>query len=440
MQRGERINRRDFLFTTGLFGVLAAACSRPVTIGEGGEVVEQERTATFGDVVVIQDNKAYLLSSDNKRHEFRSEDEIRRYAAASKLTEYGRGVFPVAKEELDKYPLQPRLDDAFLISPYTGLPIVNQMGEVALLWAGLFSNYDFSYEITPQGTFPVIAAGLKEKEWPNSESLLFTYHNLAPRVELNEVLQKGGFGYTPWDTLQGLNDLFKYADEHCEATHEQLPFCQQDSIAHSLGGVLALHAAMAHPDWFNVLVLINSPVRGLKKDFARRVLYDAFNKIPLAKLAELGIDTKYVEGGKALLNDLFALWENKDYQRKLDDFTASFIRSGKKIVVVTDENDPIVHEEEASLKGAIPIRIKGNYAVNLLEALPAMVKFATTMFTDPSSLREVLERIQKAHGNPLYDEKVVRAIMEILGDNLSFPIGRLKVIPPRIPVQPDFSR
>lgn len=421
--------RKFAVITTGMaLSPLITAC-----LPDGGERSvgkerrKEKKEPTLGDVITSNGN-AFLLNGDGRRYPLRG-GELDTYTTASKLREYNRGVFPVSREFAEKYPVGQRSGEGILVSQSTLLSVENHMGEVVVPWMGMLtSGNDSSSEIRPL-SFPQITQALMLRGWRDPQNLLFSYGSKPVGKSVEQAIRDGGFGYTIFDTLRPLRDISADAITHIKYVQEILPYCQQNHLMHSLGGVGGMEAIMRHPSSTNCVVIVSSPVRGMPKDLVRSKLFDfARNIASQYKGAE-----KIVGGALALINDLLALWENKEHQRRLDEFTLSFVESGKKLIVVIDENDPIVPEESSRLKGATEVRIKNKMGLNLLELLPKI-------FGPQQELVEYALTLVDAHGNGLRDPKAIQTIRETFGNNLSFPIGTVTQNPPRFPqLQPDFK-
>lgn len=426
---GEKLTRRVFLGSSGA-ALLATACdSIPLIRRRDSKPERAERSNPgFGDIVTINE-EAFLLSSNGKRYPFANQEEFAKYQQASRLHEYQRRVFATSNNAVAAFPIGKRENDAFLVSPSTGFPMANQMGEIVMPWAGLFTS-DQLTSVTPEGTFPAIFNKLQQQDWPNPRATQYMY-DVGPRnrAQIGE--------YSALDTLRPIAELLKGAGEHKKALHDLLPYCQENDIGHSLGGVLAINAVMEHPDFSNCLVLIDAPVRGVKKDIWRGFIYDKFPWDWLISISDnkdynLGIDRKQIEGVRTLFGDLFSLAEDKEYQKKLDDFSTSFVASGKKLIVVMDKSDPIVYHDDAKLKGAKEIIIESPGVRKLPEMVFQLASMLPNIYNPANIvvLKGILEELLRGHGNPLSDKRVLDEIGQELGQSLSFPIG---VFNPRTP-------
>ena len=349
------------------------------------------------------------------------------YEAASKLHEYNRGIFPVSQRFVEQYPVGERSSAKYVISSSTRLPVANKMGEVIVPWMGMLTSGNrTSFDIKPI-SFPEITQGLMSQKWEDPQALLFSYGN-KPTKSIEQAIREGGDGYDITRTLRPLSQLFPEAVAHAKEIQEILPYCQINALGHSLGGLLLMQAIMEHPDLVNAAVVINSPVRGIPKDLIRGQLFDFARD----NASRLKVNEKVLQGALALIGDLFALWENKNYQKKLDEFTPWFVASGKKLIVVADKNDPLIPVESTKLLGAEKVWIDNNSGTNLLGVLPKL-------FGPQQELLEYALSLATAHGSGLNDQKAIEAIKQGFSENLSVPIGAFKPNNSRFPqLQPDF--
>ena len=254
--------------------------------------------------------------------------------------------------------------------------INNPLGqEILVFFPGLTTDGGMPYEtIKPvSDTFVSLLVGLKTKKWGLENSFFFTYG----KERLIE--------YEAKHTARSPEENMRYAIDFISVLKEEFPLAQFNIICHSLGGLFGLAAAQKHPDAINNLILINSPIRGIEGNLFRKGLVGAGRKLL----------EPYI-GDEKVSDYLFNLWGNKKYQRELGEFVLFFTSIGRKIIVVTDENDPIVPVESASVKGAKEIRLA-----------------KTT--NAPIPINEWLV----AHGRPLRDKEAIGQIGGELGENLA---------------------
>lgn len=408
----KEISRRSFLKISAAAAVASSELGcEPSPVAENPPInsPEANRTPAFGDVINI-DGHYFLLRSNGKRYSL-SDQELEQYRVASKLSEYKRKIFATSGSRAEAYPVGKRSSYPIIINRYTGLPLPNEMGERVMYSAGLLSGETLINtlgNVSPAATFPEITKELAIRGHKDPFALFFTYGQEASNKTAPDVA-KNGFGYGWEDTLRPLNELIADSVAHFEDIMENHPLVQINPIGHSLGGFLALRAVMEHPDATNGLILLSSPARGLEKTLLLNALYSSASFLT----QRLSLSQEHVKKVLRLADELFALYENKDYQKKLDDFTTSYVASGKKFVVVIDESDPVVSVNSARLKGAIEIRIKSKTDINLLQFL---------LNSQQISVADILKLVA-AHGNSLSDPIVVKRIGELVGKNLSVPLA-----------------
>ena len=280
----------------------------------------QEHFFQMGDVVIV-DREHYLLRQ-NQSHPIL---DLEKYKRFSKLTEYGRKILPASTDLFARYPIvQPnKLTDLGLIDPFSG-EFKDQKqfgGEMLVFFGGFMTDEGMPYsEILPdEDTFVEIRKKLRKTNWHARDALFFTYG------------EKGLNKYQSKHTVRLPQDNITNALEFFEKIKSLFPLVQFNLIAHSLGGIFALEVARRHQDAINNLILVNSPIRGIEQTFARRVETRFARQI-----------LKPMIGDEQVSDYLFSLWSNQLHQKTLDGFATSFIRSGRSLMVVIAEDDPIV--------------------------------------------------------------------------------------------------
>lgn len=404
--------RRDFLSKKIPGGVLAAwGLARqasqilPVVLGEafmasacqpkpeaelGPEfppIKERKNSPEEGDIVVI-DRKPYLLRN-GVRYIIPPT-----YMRNTKFEEYGRRVFTSGGEEFRHHSLvDPSATSTILESLLSLHPNVGERkhiremltkklrngGEMLLFFPGFITDEGVPFDpILPRvDTFTTFIKGLAPRGWQFWDALFFNY---GEELWLDK--------YKIQNTTRDPKENIKHAKEFVGVLKAEVPLIQFNVIAHSLGCLFALAAAMEHPNIVNNLILINGPVRGLKKTPGR---------IAEVELLRTALKVKGIRDEK-VTDYLFDLWNNKAYQKWVSD-AVSFLRAiGKRVIVVIDESDGIVPQEAALIEEAELLRIRTGEKKGLV---------GDTIGT------------LKAHGRPLKYGQAIDYVGERIGEDLA---------------------
>lgn len=326
-----------------------------------------------GDVALIGE-RAFLLKEGRSYPIL----DLDKYKKGTKLEQYGRKILLSDKNLLTQYPpltLPNRAGDLGIIDPFTGTFKNAQPfgGEINIFFGGFLTDEGAVYDSIVPGrdTFVTIRKTLKEeKHWQDlGDSFFFTYG------------EKGLDHYPAKNTARPPQENITKALEYFETLQELLPLTQFNLIGHSLGGVFALEVAKKYPDAVNNLVLINSPVRGIEQTLDRTFKVQTIRQF-----------LKPIVGEEQTTSFLFERWGDKKYQEDLDKFATAFTKSGRKLLVITSSDDPIVPTESSKLPGATEMTISvGSFP--LLESL-------------------------KAHGRPLKDGKVTTFLADNFGEKI----------------------
>jgi len=362
----EKISRREFLQSTSALGLvtLFSHLKIPSTLAsespQMGDVLQVGREA-----YLLRNNKAYLIP------------DLEKYIKNTKLNRYGRKIYPVSRGFLNQYEVVSDFDSRpFIQDPVTG-ELKNSKpygGEMIDFYSGIFTSEGLPHdEVIPElDTFKYIIDDLEERKNFKIGDYLFYNHGAGKFDKFRAE-----------DTLRPPEENIKFALARAEKIKKDFPLVQLNIEGHSLGCNIALAVARQHPDLVNNLILINGPVRGIKWNFLREGLRKVVRPLIWPFVGE-----EYVT------DYLVQKWEDKVYQRELDEFVRDFLRMGRSITVVIAENDPIVPKESALLPGALTV---------------------TLMVGDP---RLNFMEYPKEHGLPLKHSKVVPLIGDIVGDNL----------------------
>lgn len=333
---------------------------------------EIEDVPRDGDVVVVG-GEPFLLRNNTRR----LIPDLRIYDRNTKPAQYGRKTLYLPQGSPQDRPIDdiPRARRLFDKTTNTE-KIINPFGqEILVFFPGFMTDGGMPWEtIRPASdTFVSLLIGLKPKKWGLADSFFFTYG----KERLIE--------YEARHTARSPEENMQYAVDFLAALKEEFPLAQFNIICHSLGGLFGLAAAKKHFDAINNLILINSPIKGIEGNLFRRGLVGTGRKL----------FEPYI-GDEKISDYLFDAWDNKKYQKELEEFVLFFTSIGRQIIIVVDENDQFVPAESASVKGAKEIR------------------FPKTT-NAPIPINEWLV----AHGRQLRDKGIVGKIGDELGENLA---------------------
>lgn len=366
----ERLTKRDFLKVSA--ATILLTCTGEFTSKDQKNPEKNNGRPQMGDVIVSGEN-SYLLRDSR----FYPIPDLERYKTNTKFGKYGRKSWSLDTGSFPQLPVRElqatsNVFDSFSGQFKRGRPLG---GEINVYFPGFMTDKGIPYDIIrpEEDTFVDIREKLKERNWQLFDSIFFTYGKRA----INKFSE-----YQASDTSKSVGANIEHALEFMRYLKEIFPLAQFNLIAHSLGGIFALEVARKHGDAINNLILINSPVRGIDGNPVRRVQAQA------AKLA-----LKAYLGDEEVSDYLFDIWGKEGYQKDLVEFGESFTQTGRGLTIVTAEDDPFVPTESTVIKGADIVSIK----VGSVPIINSLV----------------------AHGRPLKDEHVVKAIAEKIGENLS---------------------
>lgn len=375
------------LTTSIMAAAIETACrvQAEQTLGPEFPPIRERKIPGEGDIVLIEG--APFLLGRNKRYPMPST-----YPKNSKLERYGGRIIAVGGEQFARYPIVDPSKQLTIVESVVNLhpnieerDMVREMiskklhsgGEMLLFYPG-FLNDDgepFNPFLPRVDTFTTFIRGLSSKDWQFWDSLFFNY---GEDVWLDR--------YDIKNTMRDPRENIKHSKIFLASLKEELPLIRFNVIAHSLGCIFALTAAVEHPEKVNNLVLINGPLKGLEKTAGRVVEVSALKGMtaPL--------------GGEKVTDYLFGLWENKAYQKWLGD-AVRFLRSiGVGVTVIVDEGDGIVPPESAFVEEAETLTIRTGEKKGLLP-----------------DYKEGL----KNHGRPLKYRAAIDYIAERIGQDLA---------------------
>ncbi|MDP3726928.1 MAG: hypothetical protein Q8Q96_01265, partial [bacterium] len=333
------MNRREFLRDAGivLVGVgalsLLSACAAEEEERLTQKPKEIEGIPKAGDLIITSEG-AFLLRI-GKRYPI---SDLRIYARNTKLERYGRKILYLPQGSLGEYSIGDVSRKQRIWDGTTRTEKINNPSgqEILVFFPGFMTDGGMPYEtIKPaEDTFVNLLVGLKPKKWGLENSFFFTYG----KERLIE--------YEAKHTARSPEENMRHAIDFIGVLKEEFPLAQFNIICHSLGGLFGLAAAQKHFDAINNLILINSPIRGIEGNLFRKGLVGAGRKLL----------EPYI-GDEKVSDYLFRIWGSKEYQEKLEKFVSFFTSIGRKIIVVTDESDPIVPVESTLVKGVKEIRL-----------------------------------------------------------------------------------
>lgn len=201
------------------------------------------------------------------------------------------------------------------------------------------------------------------------DSLYFTYNKQFIHG-LDEYLSK--------DTVIDPKENIKKALEFFDQLKKAFPLAQFNLFGFSLGGIFAREVAMQNMDCINNLVLLDSPIRGLKDSFDTRIKTAILNKA-----IQGFVDEEYVT------DYLFKIRKDEDYQKQLEERARTFISLGRNFTIFSSDLDPVAPQDSCLIDGPKSI------VVSTGDINPFI-----------------------AHGKILGDIRVVALIRELIGDNL----------------------
>lgn len=385
-----KISRRGFLIGAGATAFLAA-CDAGSIIQTGQDRKEDKEDGPRMGDIIIGNNEAQLLRNDMRYF-------VRDLALYLRLSGTKGKVFQPSESEaraiFSKYP-PGQINNNFRVDIEQGdIKRLSPDGGRKLIYAQGFLSADSrpNAQIIPRtDAFIRFRKRLKSEGWdpdPNDPSLRDILHLDSYIFSYQEdELKTFGIG----DTLRDPVINKDYALKFVKKRSEQNPFDQYDGIAHSLGGIFILAMAMEHPDLFNNLIFINSPIMGLDLNILQKIGVGILKEL----IASYGLDSTKV------IDYLSKLWD-VNYHAKLKKFFTDFTKRGGKVLIVATEGDVFVTRESTGID-----MLKNIDGVEIL-----IVKAGNV---NPFSSIDVFN----AHGLGLGDEKVLDSGYKMVGKNLS---------------------
>lgn len=361
-----KLTRRTLL---GLVGseILLSACQ--IFNKEQGSFPDlREKSPIDGDIIALN-NKHFLLV-DNLAHEIQ---DFEKYKKLTKFQKYGGRTFQVGSvPSAYKVKSFTRQNEKGVVDIYTGDWKDPKFfgGEINVFFPGFMTDGGVLHDtINPSSeTFYEIRKGLSKNNWELLDTFFFTYGDKG----FDEYKSKN----TALDPKENINKAFEFFNY----LKKEFPLARFNLIGHSLGGLFAFEAARQSPNYINNLILIDSPVLGLKDDKSNIDKVDVFKRA-----------IRPIIGEEKVSDFLFERW---NYRKEIEDFIKLFLGSGKKLTDIYSDDDPIVPTESKILQGARLVSISVGSAVD-------------------SPLLGYLQ----AHGRALTDSRIVTIIADIIGEN-----------------------
>lgn len=361
-----KLSRREFLLSAAA-AVLFPAC----------ETVQNKEQSTFPDArpkipiegdIISYERRNYLL----RRELLHEISDLNRYKKLTKFNQYKRRIFDVSSRPQRR--IADRLQQRGVIDRFTGgwKDAKLSGGEINIFFPGFMTDEGQLFDvINPSNeTFYEIRNELKKKNWELLDNLFFTYG-------------KEGFDeYNAKDTIISPVKNIDKALEFFDYAKNEFPLCQFNLIAHSLGGIFALEVARKNVGAINNIILLESPVNGLRKDNPSK-----------EKAATLKNLIRPFAGDEYVTDYLFDIWD-KNQKEENENFIKNFIGAGGRFLVVASANDLVVPLESKIING-------------------------TRQLTFTDKLDSSLIGYIYHHGKSLKDAKVKTIIADIIGENES---------------------
>lgn len=358
---GNTLGRREFLGELGKFflvsttltSITALVACQPQAVGEKTSVLTTPKKETkeiiipWGDIVLV-DNIPFLLRGGKR---FTLPGGLEKYQYLTKMDKNGRRVVNNPSFDPARIPLGEVSQKPAIIDPFTGQLKINKMfgGEMSVFFGGMLTDRGDIYIVLKPEDDMFLAIngenGLEKNGWTGLDNLHFTYGKM-----------QGLAWYEAKDTLTNPKHNIQAATEFLRVLKEAFPLVQFNVFGHSLGAYLALEAAREHMDAINNLFLLSGPLRGINGTLDKRALAQVGKQ---ASKAFLGVEEQ-------VSDYFFNLWEDKQYQKEIDDFSQRFVATGRGLVCATSKEDKVVPSESAILEGATNIILAEGSGLNLL--------------------------------------------------------------------------
>lgn len=287
--------------------------------------------------VIRYGNTYYLVGKDKVHPMSHTEFEEHRYK--SRFDEKRRRVFVNQGLELLDLPRGKPRDRKPFFDLYTG-DVKFPVDVLNLLVSGSMTNGGIIHRPIPFiRLWPTIQEGLGELGWMPEHTLYFTWG----KKELKE--------FSAQDTVKDPVELEQDVVEYMDNLEETCPYTQINLVGHSYGAVIGDMIVRRYPHMINAWVPISGPARGLDRKGSVRI--PPFG-IPLSRefaadffrffLHLAGIDER-------MSSNLFYLFDDKEYQKEVDESAARFVGMGRTLIDLTSVDDLIVPVESTIRRG-----------------------------------------------------------------------------------------
>lgn len=264
--------------------------------------------------------------------------DLPKFLEYTKADQYGIKVkdFLSISGVVKKFPLRQAEKRDFVVDFFAGniKHPKNSGGEINFFSSGFMTDDQGSAspstDIMPNKTFTLFRDKLKGNNFDFSDNVFFSYGQTLLHH------------FSAQDTFKDPGKNIDYALKQFEQLMIDFPFAQFNLVGHSLGGLFCLAIAMKYPYAINNLILLSSPVRGIERTRGRDVMQKLKELLPFI-------------GDEQVSEYLFKRWESPTFGPELDAFGEFFTKSGKRLLIATAEDDPIVPKESVLIRGAVPI-------------------------------------------------------------------------------------
>lgn len=364
----------------------STACSQPIFIPKSQlssenttSTTKERETPSEGDVVFVDGN--FNLLRNGLRYVI---PDIELYKKYTKFEKYKRRIFFSSNSSIVNLPVGESKSTTTIFDDFTGYQKDTKRfgGEITVFWSGFMDDESVPYAtLIPSSTFEKIRSKecLGAKGWGDKDSLFFTWGT------------RGLNTYKGKDTAKDPRLSIQQALEFFEQLKKDYPLAQFNFICHSLGGNIAMEVAKKHADAINNIILLDSPIRGLRRTPGKMAEVVLFR----ADLLRRGIHEDVTEY-------LFGLWNNK-HHAELNEFFYSFTRSGKKIISYYMDGDLAIPKESVEIPGGVR----------------EIERDITPEEEKKTGLLTNIVLYAKRHGRSLTHPRVLKEIPEEIGENLA---------------------
>lgn len=377
MSAERKFSRRQVVGAAGASLLLLVACKQteggystptkhePTPSFETAPIVEQKNFPPGVSEIMKVGNQGFLLKHDSvckvpdiQKYLMRSKSKVRVLETSS------------IQNMLIGYPLKEAPTYDFVIDNFTGdLKDSKKFGGEINIFAGGILTEDrvppTGIFIRPYSTFVDIRNRLEsESGFGSKDTLAFTYGR--------DMLDL----YGRRDTITAPKKNIENALAFFKRTMEDFPLARFNLIGHSFGGVVLLEIAKRYFAFINNIILLSSPINGIKEGLLPKVAAGIAELIPIVNNQQ--VSDYLIEG-----------WRNEKFRKELHEFVESLNRyNQKKILIIAAEDDPIVSVESAKVPGTEFILLPS------LRSAPNISGHGRTLI-EPLAVNSIFQRIGK---------------------------------------------